>query len=70
MAAHPLSPQNPQMSSWNGGVTQQQLEWLREELAAAAASGERVIVASHHQLGEGAARPTHMAWNWQAVQEV
>ena len=69
-AAHPLSEDWPQMSSWNGGITRQQLEWLRGELAAAEAAGERVVVASHHQLGEGAARATHMAWNWREVQQV
>jgi hypothetical protein len=70
MAAHPLSDDWPQMSSWNGGVTRQQLEWLRGELRAAEAAGQRVVVASHHQLGEGAARATHMAWNWREVQQV
>lgn len=58
------------MSSWNGGITQRQLRWLRQELAAAEAAGERVLVASHHQLGQGGARATHMAWNWRKVQEV
>lgn len=68
MAAHPLSAENPQMSDWNGGVTAQQLAWLRGELAAAEAAGERVIVAAHHQVGQGAARDTHMAWNWRDIQ--
>ncbi len=58
------------MSSWNGGITRRQLGWLQQELAAAEAAGERVLVASHHQLGQGGARATHMAWNWREVQEV
>jgi len=70
VAAHPMSEEEPQMSSWNGGITQRQLAWLRGELSAAEAAGERVLVASHHQVGRGGARPTHMAWNWQEVQEV
>ena len=70
LAAHPLSDERPQMSSWNGGVTRRQLGWLRGELAAAEAAGERVIVASHHQLGRGGARPTHMAWNYEEIQGV
>lgn len=70
VAAHPMSDEAPQMSSWNGGITQRQLRWLRQELAAAEAAGERVLVASHHQLGQGGARATHMAWNWRKVQEV
>jgi hypothetical protein len=70
LAAHPLSDDQPQMSSWNGGITRQQLQWLRQELSAADAAGERVIVASHHQLGQGGARTTHLAWNFQEIQEV
>lgn len=67
MAAHPLGPQHPQMSAWNGGITRRQLAWLQGELAAAEAAGERVVLACHHQVGEGAARATHMAWNWEAI---
>lgn len=69
-AAHPLSAEHPQMRPWNGGVTSQQLGWLRRELAAAEAAGQRVIVAAHHQVGVGAARPTHMALNWEELQAV
>lgn len=65
-----MSDDDPQMSSWNGGITQRQLRWLQHELAAADVAGERVLVASHHQLGHGAARATHMAWNWREVQQV
>ncbi|EFN59457.1 hypothetical protein CHLNCDRAFT_138033 [Chlorella variabilis] len=70
LASHPMSDEDPQMSSWNGGITRQQLAWLRSELAAAEAAAERVIIASHHQLGQGGARATHMAWNWRDVQQV
>ena len=38
------------MASWNGGVTQRQLAWLREQLAEAEAASERVLTASHHQV--------------------
>ena len=65
LAAHPLGAAHPQMSPWNGGVASAQLAWLTERLAAAAAAGRRVVVAGHHQVGAGAARPTHMAWNHQ-----
>jgi hypothetical protein len=65
LAARPLSEAEPQMQPWNGGVASAQLAWLEERLAAAAAAGRRVVVAGHHQVGAGAARPTHMAWNWE-----
>ena len=45
-----------------------QLAWLQAQLAAAEAAGERVIVAAHHQVGQGAVRATHSAWNRDAIQ--
>jgi manganese-dependent ADP-ribose/CDP-alcohol diphosphatase len=69
--AHPLSEEaNPQMSDWNGGITSAQMEWLKQQLAAAEAGGERVVVACHHQVGAGAARDTHMAWNHGDIRNV
>ena len=63
MPAH--SPPRPP-----GGAAsaRRQLAWLKAELAAAEAAGERVIAAAHHQVGQGAVRPTHAAWNWRDVQ--
>jgi manganese-dependent ADP-ribose/CDP-alcohol diphosphatase len=69
-AANPLSPEAPHMSSWNGGLSSIQLEWLRSQLQAAQDKGEKVIVASHHQFGFGAARDTHLAWNYRELSEV
>jgi len=65
--ARPMSDANPQMSSWNGGVSKRQLAWLQAELREAEASNQRVIVAAHHQFGLGAARSTHMAWNHEEI---
>jgi hypothetical protein len=61
-----MSEENPQMSDWNGGLTRRQLRWLAEELRAADAAGEKVIVASHHQTGPGALWPSLrklLAWH-------
>ena len=52
-AEHPMSPAEPQMADWNGGVGSHQLAWLKEQLANAQESQERVIVACHHQIGKG-----------------
>jgi len=41
--------------------------WLDERLTEANVAGESVIVAAHHQAGRGAARPTHLAWNWKEI---
>lgn len=69
-AAHPLNDENPQMSPWNGGITKSQFDWLKLQLSEAEQNGERVFVAAHHQVGLGAARATHMAWNWKEIQDV
>lgn len=37
-------------ASYNGGISKQQLQWLKKELEAASQSGEKVIVCSHHPL--------------------
>ena len=60
-AEHPMSPAEPQMADWNGGVGSHQLAWLKEQLADAIRTQERVIVACHHQIGKGtpARMPTH-----------
>lgn len=68
-AANPLCPNAPQMSSWNGGLSGGQLTWLQSQLQAAQDKGENVIVVSHHQIGFGAARDTHLAWNWRDVSD-
>lgn len=68
--AHPLSEKEPQMSPWNGGLSKKQMGWLKNELRTAEAAGEKVIVACHHQFGFGAARETHLAWNWKEIQSM
>ncbi|GAA5130603.1 metallophosphoesterase [Luteolibacter yonseiensis] len=49
---------------WNGGISDDQLEWLERELAAADAVKERVILCGHHPLlpADG-----HQVWNSEAV---
>ena len=69
-AAHPLSAEEPQMSPWNGGISKQQMAWLISELTAAETRNECVIVASHHQIHDKAARATHVAWNCKEIERV
>ena len=54
-----MSDEEPQMADWNGGIGSAQLGWLNEQLALAKLSGERVIVACHHQIGQGATACLH-----------
>ena len=58
------------MSSWNGGISKRQMEWFKAQLESAETNEERVIVACHHQFGEGGARATHMAWNCKEIEDV
>lgn len=48
-----MSPEEPQMADWNGGVGSRQLAWLNDELASACQSQQRSIIACHHQIGKG-----------------
>ena len=52
-AQHPRSADKPQMTDWNGGVASAQLHWLKQQLAQATTTQQRVIVACHHQIGKG-----------------
>ena len=58
----------PNAQPWNGGVSQAQLAWLEQELAAADTAGAPVILCSHHPLLP--ADSGNVAWNAGAVVEV
>ncbi|KAL1516015.1 hypothetical protein AB1Y20_002628 [Prymnesium parvum] len=56
---------------YNGGLGRAQLEWFREELSAAAAARERVVVLSHAVLHPDACDGTTMAHDFeQALQAI
>lgn len=61
---------HPEMVSWNGGLREAQLDWLKAQLRDAENAGEKCIVCSHHPLATGCARPTHMCWNGQEVSDI
>eukprot|EP00850_Spirogloea_muscicola_P017223 SM000146S00943 [mRNA] locus=s146:49108:51623:- [translate_table: standard] len=69
-ASHPLDDMNPQMSDWNGGLSSNQMTWLKDTLSAAERHQEKVIVAGHHPVVEGAAPATHLLWNHIEVVEL
>jgi predicted phosphodiesterase len=52
---------------WNGGCTQRQLDWLKDELKKAMKRHHLVVIASHHPVQPAAARRTHLAWNYQDI---
>ena len=69
-ASRPLSPERPHMLPWNGGLSAEQMSWLKGQLASAEAAGDRVLVAAHHPLARGSARETHLAWDWREVSDL
>lgn len=54
-----------QAKEWNGGVGEEQLTWLKVELEAAKAAGERVIVCNHYPILP--AGDAHNLWDAEAV---
>lgn len=61
-AAHPLV-QYPNAQTWNGGCTQQQLDWLQEQLLDARSKQHQVIMACHHPIAPGSAPDEYLAWD-------
>ena len=55
---------------WNGGVGADQRAWLKAELAAAEAAGERVVVFGHLPILLEASGPYYLLWDHAAVLEL
>ena len=53
----------PQIVSWNGALSNAQLTWFHNELAAASQVGEKVIILSHVPLETRASRLKSTIWN-------
>ena len=64
-ACHPLSSCHPSSAP----IGEEQLRWLRSELAAASAAGERVIVLCHVILEPRACGGSTMAWDYEEALE-
>ena len=58
------------MQRWNGGVGADQRAWLKAELAAAEAAGERVVVFGHLPILLEASGPYYLLWDHAAVLEL
>ena len=55
---------------YNGGLGEEQLAWLRAELAAAAAAAERVVIMCHVILHPKACGGGTMVWDYPEALEV
>jgi len=56
--------------AWNGGVSDEQLRWLDEQLADADLKGHRAVVLSHLPVLGRASSEAHLIWNHEAVREI
>lgn len=57
----------PHLVSWNGGVSNEQLNWLRIELTQASVCGEKVIIFSHIPLHCASSRAASVCWNYEDI---
>lgn len=53
--------------TWNGGISEEQIAWMRERLDAAETAGEPVIVFGHYPM---APEDQHNLWNYEAVTDL
>lgn len=61
---------NPKLPTYNGALGPAQLEWLKAQLAAARAAGQRVIVFCHHPVLPAASDASSILWNGAEVVEL
>lgn len=61
---------SPNAMSWNGGVGDVQIRWLRETLQKAERAGERAFVFCHFPVLAAASTPVHLLWNHAEVLEI
>lgn len=61
---------SPQIVDWNGALSNAQMTWLHNELAAASQAGEKVIILSHVPLEMRASRLKSIVWNSAEIQRM
>jgi len=66
---HPIDTY-PNSASWNGMISEQQLNWLEVCLEKSKRQNERVMVFSHHPIVAEACKDSHLMWNSSKVLEV
>ncbi|MCX6900028.1 MAG: metallophosphoesterase [Verrucomicrobia bacterium] len=54
---------NPKLNKYAGALGEEQIAWLREQLADAARQKQRVIVFCHHPILAAASSPAAVLWN-------
>lgn len=62
-------PDDPTVS-WNGALSKEQLNWLRDELVYAKDNDQKVIIFSHIPLHAQASRKASLCWNYEEILSV
>jgi manganese-dependent ADP-ribose/CDP-alcohol diphosphatase len=65
-----LQGKQKRFNPFNGGLGEDQIKWLGEELQKADAAGERVVVMSHVPMCPLGAKDVCLLWNYQEVLDV
>lgn len=60
----------PNAQSWNGGIGEAQMIWLRRTLRQASARKERAVLFCHFPALPESCRPEHLLWNWREIVEI
>lgn len=55
---------SPEPADYNGAISSRQLAWMEEEIGAARAAGERVVIFCHYPIWP---ENPHNLWNWREV---
>jgi len=63
LTEHPRSAEHPSALPYNGAVGEDQLKWLKKELAAAEVADEHVVVFGHLPILAEASTPACLLWN-------
>lgn len=56
--------------SYNGGISQQQLDWFTQELESATQNSQKVIVLTHIPINPEFVKPECLVWNYDEILEV
>ncbi|CAM9122352.1 unnamed protein product, partial [Ectocarpus fasciculatus] len=64
-----LAQENKRYVPFNGGISNEQLGWLGQELAQAAEGGEKCVVFCHMALNVKASQENNLLWNCEEVLE-
>ncbi len=67
---NPMGLKNRYFVKFNGGVGQEQLQWLNKELELAEEAGQKVVIMSHIPIHPGCTSDICLPWNYEEVLDI